>query len=749
MSTKLVSLIDDLSQARLYTPAITAIDLLSSHGQSYPKDFKLSYNQKNYRDGTTLKNSIFLSFDPSKETPIIEFPAFSNVESGVLTDSYSPSRRFRALFRKGTDKITLEIWTKNGLWKSLRVSDFHDDIYADEIFCLYSTLVWSEDEKRILYVAEEKEKKIKKYYEGFDTTEELSHTYDKFEYKQDLGEGYEGMKKPLVFVFEVEQEILYQVLNIPDNILPTYISFTDKEGKKIVFNGIDRKGLKLGIRYCTNRPMQLHYADNLVLEKAERKTENNKKHQDKPHNDKEKNLAVQINQDAISLCPVLSPDKTKVAYFSSPWKFLHAMSYGLRVLKLGQNTTESIIDIVQEKNLNVDFAGITGFVDTLCTMQWLNERFLVINTYSGCSLGIFIVDTETKEIKRIDQPKYRSEEWTFKNISEGLIVATISHMNTGGRIGIFYGVNLNAPNLEGAVRDAKWAFYELKFNGFDGAILTDLEKENHIQEKILEVDGVQSLFFGVYDPSNPNDFRTANSKRPLVAFLHGGPHDVYTGMSTVMRQCLIKKGYNLLMPCFTGSLGYGQKFVEDLAGKVGETDVDEIIKSLEYCAKEGFYDSTKVAMFGGSYGGFLTAVLAAKHSEKFKCAVILNPALNLVHSWETSDISEWATGEALNKDTVYDINSDEVKRMYDLSPVSMYKDANVQTNILLMLGEKDKRVPWGAGLQYYNLLRKKGANVRLLHYPEGDHSLAGKPEMEFDLLIQTINFINENVLAAE
>ena len=730
----LVSLVDDLSQARLYTPVITAIDLLSpTEHNNYPKDFKLSYNQKNYREGTTLKNSIFLTFDPSKETPIAEFPAFSNVESGVLTDSYSPSRRFRGLFRKSNDKTTLEIWTKNGLWKSLRVSDFHDDLYADEIFCLSSTLVWSDDEKRILYIAEEKEKKMKKYYEGFDTEEETSHTFDKFEYKQDLGEGYEGMKKPLVYVYEVEQETLYQVLNLPDNILPTYINFADKEGKKIVFNAIDRKGLKLGIRYCTNRPTQLHYAENLVLEKAEKKTENNKKPlQEKPIT--AKNSPLQINQDAISLCPVLSPNKTKVAYFFSPWKFLHAMSYGLKVLKLEQNaTSETIIDIVQEKHLNVDFAGITGFVDTLCTMQWLNERFLVINSYSGCSLAISIVDIETKEIKRIDQPKYRSEEWTFKNISDGLIVATISHMNLGSRVGIFSGVNLNTSNLEEAVRDAKWAFYELKFNGFDGAILTD--HENNIQEKIIEIDGVQSLFFGVSDD---------NSKRPLVTFLHGGPHDVYTGMSTVMRQCLIKKGYNLLMPGFTGSLGYGQKFLEDLAGKVGETDVDEIIKSIEYCGKEGLCDLTKVAMFGGSYGGFLTAALAAKHSEKFKCAIILNPALNLVHSWETSDISEWATGEGLNKDTVYDINSDEVKRMYDLSPISMYKDVNVQTKILLMLGEKDRRVPWGAGLQYYNLLRKKGANVRLLHYPEGDHSLAGKPEMEFDLIIQTINFINES-----
>jgi len=203
----------------------------------------------------------------------------------------------------------------------------------------------------------------------------------------------------------------------------------------------------------------------------------------------------------------------------------------------------------------------------------------------------------------------------------------------------------------------------------------------------------------------------------------------------------------MLMPNFTGSLGYGQKFVQDLAGKIGEIDVDEIMKSIEYCINEGLCDGSKIAIFGGSYGGFLCGVLVAKYSEKFKGAIILNPAVNVVHLWETSDICEWSPGEALNKDTIFDINSEEYKKMYDMSPVSMYKDKKIQTSILLMLGEKDKRVPWGSGLQYHNILRKIGADVRLLTYPEGDHSLVGVPEMEFDVVIQVINFLNDKLAA--
>lgn len=282
-------------------------------------------------------------------------------------------------------------------------------------------------------------------------------------------------------------------------------------------------------------------------------------------------------------------------------------------------------------------------------------------------------------------------------------------------------------------------------HGFDGTVLTDIEKEENLHQEIIEIDGIESMFFGVRDPKNAQDLKSANSKRPLVMFLHGGPHAVYTGISTVTRQYLLKKGYNMLMPNFTGSLGYGQKFVEDLVGKIGETDVDEIMKVLEHCIKEGLCDGTKIAIFGGSYGGFLCGLLTAKFSEKFKCAIILNPAVNVLHLWETSDIAEWAPGEALNKDTVFDINSDEVKRMYDMSPVSMYKDKEIKTSVLLMLGEKDKRVPWGSGLQYYNILRKKKADVRLLTYPEGDHSLVGVPEMEFDVVIQVINFINDQL----
>jgi len=752
---KLIPLINELSKRTLYTPLLTSIDPLTPSENGYPHNLRLVYAQQNYRESTPLKGSTYLNFDPSNNPAITEVPTFTSVENDILTDTYSPSRELRALFRKGTDKVVLEIWTKSGLWKSLRVSDFHDSLYADSVFCL-TTIVWSEDEKKILYIAEKKEEKSEKYFDVLDNEEQLAKTFEKFEYKQELGEGYRGRKNPLVFIYDIEQEQLFEVLNIPKDIIPTYVSFTDNQGNGIVFCGIDFRTMKLGVRFCSNRPSQIYYVEQLVLLKAEKKKNSDGKREREEKNaerkkkeaEVEKKIAFTINKDAISTCPVLSKDKTKLVYFFSPWKTSHTMGFGMKVLKFADKAgnvekEELIFDVVQERRKADEFPGVTGFVDILSKVTWINERYIVFNTYAGCSVGVFIVDTETKEIRRIDQGKYRSEEWLIKRFYDGNIVLTISNMDGGSRIGIFNGINLQAGNLQDLVKDAKWHTYELQINGFDNTIVSSLEQKYEIYEKIIEVDGIESLFFGAKETKTAEGVEINNKSRPLVLFLHGGPHAVYTGISTVLRQYLINQGYNLLMPAFTGSLGYGQKFIEDLLGKIGEIDVEEIMKSLDYCIKEGLCDGSRVVIFGGSYGGYLCGVLMAKFSERFKGAIILNPVTNSTHLWTASDIPEWNTSEILNKDTIFDVTPDEIKKMYDMSPISMYKGKEVKGSILLLLGEKDKRVHWGGGLQYYNMLKRKGADIKLLTYAEGEHSLAGVPEMEFDVLIQTANFLNE------
>ena len=756
---KFIPFINEISKLSLYSPTITAIEAVSPSGTNYPQQFKLAYSQVNYREAAAYKNTIHFSFDPTQQTPINQFPVFSNVENDVQADVISPSRQLRALFRKSSDKTTLEIWTRTGLWKSIRISDLHEPIYGDPTFCI-TPIVWSQNEKRIAYIAENKEEKAEKYFEDLDDDEQTQRTFDRYLYKQELGEGYRGKKQPIVFIYDLEEENLYQLLNIPKDITPAFVNFRDKEGTSVIFAGIDITEIKLGLKVCANRLSQIYYAQSLVLQKVEKKNSgkrstkeeeaNKKQEKTKQLEEAQQKLAVKLNDDAISLAPTFSQDLNKIAFFFSPWKITHSMGFGIKVIKFNtegnpEKQVETILDVVQERRKAEEFPGIMGFHDILTKASWYGDRYLVFNTYAGCSLALYIVDTVTKELQRLDKPQSRSEEWRLRAVFDSLLLITISNINTPNRAAIYYGANQKGENLSKALKDAKWHTFDLAIKGFDGVVLNQLESRSSVEEKILEVKNIDSLFFGLKETAAEGENLPPMNQRPLVVFLHGGPHVVYTGAFSISKHYLLNKGYNILFPSFTGSLGYGQKFLEDLAGKIGEIDVDEIIGTLDYCISEGLCDKNKVAIYGGSYGGFLCGALLAKHAERFNSAVIINPAVNATNLWEGSDIPDWSTCETLNKDTVFDVSADEVKKMYEMSPVSMYKGKDVKSSILLVLGEKDRRVPYGGGLQYYNLLKMKGADVRLLTYADSDHSIIGNPEVEFDLFLQTLNFFNDKL----
>ena len=758
--SKFLPFINELSKLTLYSPTITSFEATCPPDPNSTQRFKLSYSQVNYQEATTNKNTAYINFDPHDQSSINQLPFFPTAENDIEVDITSSSHKLRALFRRASDKLTLEIWSKRGLWKSLRVSDFHDIVYNDPTFCI-SPIVWSQDEKRIMYIAEEKEEDTQKYFEELDGQKQAQRTFDRFLYKQHLGEGYEGRKQPFVFIYSLEEEKLYQVLNTPKNITPVCVSFKDKQGTSITFSGIDISEVKLGLKGCANRRSQIYYAHSLVLQEVEKKVRNKKnvtKHEgltsteDKVKQDEEvqQKLAIRLNEDAISLTPIVSRCFNKVAFFFSPWKNMHTMACGLKVITFNEeegpeNSVETVLQVIHERRKADEFPGITGLDDLLVKASWYGDHYIVFNAYLGCSLALYIIDIITKEVQRLDQPYSKSEEWRIRNVCDDLILITISSINIGHRVAIYHGADLKRQILSDAIREAKWYTFDLALRGYDQVALNQVGKKSSIDEKVLEVKNTENLFFSLNEAMSKEKNLPPINKRPLVVFLHGGPHAVHTGVFSVTKHYLLHQGYNLLYPNFRGSLGYGQKFIEELAGKIGEVDREEIMETIEYCVEEGLCDENKVAIYGGSYGGYLCGVLLARHSERFRCGVIINPVTNINHLWVTSDIPDWATYEALNRDTVFGITADEVKKMHEMSPMSMYKSKDIKSSVLLCLGEKDRRVPYGAGLQYYNMLKMTGADIRMLTYPNNDHSMIGDPEAEFDFLLQTLNFFNEKL----
>lgn len=77
------------------------------------------------------------------------------------------------------------------------------------------------------------------------------------------------------------------------------------------------------------------------------------------------------------------------------------------------------------------------------------------------------------------------------------------------------------------------------------------------------------------------DYRERAKQRPLLVMPHGGPHGSFVQAMTSLRYVLLKLGYGLLFPNFSGSAGYGKEFLSGALNNIGETDAKEIISLLK------------------------------------------------------------------------------------------------------------------------------------------------------------------------
>lgn len=68
---------------------------------------------------------------------------------------------------------------------------------------------------------------------------------------------------------------------------------------------------------------------------------------------------------------------------------------------------------------------------------------------------------------------------------------------------------------------------------------------------------------------------------------------------------------------------------------------------------------------GGSYGGYMTGIMAARYPEKFRCGILLNPVVNIPFTVNISDIPEWSVAESLGKNMTWNLTGDDYKKMFE------------------------------------------------------------------------------------
>ncbi len=207
---------------------------------------------------------------------------------------------------------------------------------------------------------------------------------------------------------------------------------------------------------------------------------------------------------------------------------------------------------------------------------------------------------------------------------------------------------------------------------------------------------------------------------PTVLVIHGGPAGRFRLDSSVLPgQVLASAGYVVLQPNPRGSSGYGADFTCANFNDWGGGDFQDLMKGVDKLVRDGIADRERLAVYGGSYGGYMTAWTVTQ-TNRFRCAVCQCGLTDLFSMHGTTDITPdfmdmYFGGSPYDDPTLYRERS------------AMTHLDRVKTPTLFLHGEKDVRVPISQSYQMYWGLRHKGVETDLVIYPREGHGIAEVP----------------------
>jgi dipeptidyl aminopeptidase/acylaminoacyl peptidase len=216
----------------------------------------------------------------------------------------------------------------------------------------------------------------------------------------------------------------------------------------------------------------------------------------------------------------------------------------------------------------------------------------------------------------------------------------------------------------------------------------------------------------------PIDYQPGR-RYPLVAQIHGGPQGAskrnFAVYGTTYPQYWAGRGYLLFHPNHRGSSGYGNAFLRDLQGFYWRNAADDVLTGIDALVRDGLADPDRLGIMGWSAGGHMTNWLITR-TDRFKAASSGAGAANWISMYSQSDIRAhrdfWFGGDPWGEGAPLDV--------YLKSSPAFFAQ-RVKTPTLIMVGERDERVPMQQSVEMYRALKRNGATVELVIFPREGH----------------------------
>jgi dipeptidyl aminopeptidase/acylaminoacyl peptidase len=175
--------------------------------------------------------------------------------------------------------------------------------------------------------------------------------------------------------------------------------------------------------------------------------------------------------------------------------------------------------------------------------------------------------------------------------------------------------------------------------------------------------------------------------RPAVVWPHGGPtSQVYDAWPAYL-QSISQSGFTVLAPNFRGSTGYGTEFRNMNLGDLGGGDLEDVVAGAKWLAKQREIDKSKIAVFGHSYGGYMTLIALTKRPDVFAAGVALMPITDWLETYELEDADFHKTDQEL-----FGGPPEKRRELYrDRSPINFISSIRVPVSI--KAGRNDPACP--------------------------------------------------------
>ncbi|OGC78095.1 MAG: hypothetical protein A2Z27_03960 [candidate division Zixibacteria bacterium RBG_16_50_21] len=266
-----------------------------------------------------------------------------------------------------------------------------------------------------------------------------------------------------------------------------------------------------------------------------------------------------------------------------------------------------------------------------------------------------------------------------------------------------------------------------------------IAQENLVQSELLRYpsfDGKEIPAY-LYKPKNLQ----AGEKRPVIIEIHGGPMSQEIKRWSPLRQYFVNHGYVMLVPNVRGSTGYGKTFHQLDDKDWGGSPLQDVIYAKQYLSSLDYVDTSKIIIYGGSYGGYMVLAALTFAPTEFAAGIDLVGPSNLVtflHSlppyWEPF-IKYW------HKE-LGDPKKDK-KFFYDRSPLN-FADRIVRP-LFVIHGANDPRVKKSESDQIVEAARKNNVPVEYMVFPDEGHGLR-KRENQIKAFKAVAGFLDKYIL---